>query len=115
MATSQSTIDFLLDQLSAAGPVTAKKMFGEYCLYYSGKPIALVCDDQLFLKRTSAGRNIISGVIESSPYPGAKPHFLVTADLWEDKEWLNQLIQSTANELPKPKARKRNAKPRSTQ
>ena len=32
MATSQSTMDFLLDQLSGCGPVTARKMFGEYCL-----------------------------------------------------------------------------------
>ena len=47
MGTRQSTIDHLLDQLAAAGPVSVRKMFGEYCLYLAGKPVGLVCDDQL--------------------------------------------------------------------
>jgi DNA transformation protein len=103
MATSQNTVDFLLDQLAGVGQVTAKKMFGEYCLYLEGKPVALVCDDQVFLKPTNAGRGMIPKITEALPYPGAKPRFLITADLWEDKEWLCQLIQATANELPLPK------------
>jgi TfoX/Sxy family transcriptional regulator of competence genes len=107
MGTSKSTMDFLLDQLSGVYQVSAKKMFGEYCLYLADKPIALVCDDQLFIKPTSAGRGLISKVIEGYPYPGAKPHFLVTADLWEEREWLGRLIQVTANKLPQPKLRKK--------
>jgi len=107
MATSQSTIDFLLDQLSGAGQVSTKKMFGEYCLYLAGKPVAFICDDQMFLKPTNAGRGMILNVTEGFPYPGAKPYFLITADLWEDSEWLGQLIQATANELPQPKPRKK--------
>ena len=107
MATSQSTIDFLLDQLSGAGQVSTKKMFGEYCLYLAGKPVAFICDDQMFLKPTNAGRSMISNVTEGYPYPGAKPYLLITADLWEDSEWLGQLIQVTANELPQPKPRKK--------
>lgn len=103
MATAQSTVDFLLDQLSSTGKVSTKKMFGEYCLYLEGKPVALICDDQMFLKPTNAGRSIIPKIVEGSPYPGANPHFLITADLWEDREWLSQLIQATANELPQPK------------
>ncbi len=58
MATAQNTIDFLLDQLSGAGEVSAKKMFGEYCLYLAGKPVGLVCDDQLYLKPTKAGKSM---------------------------------------------------------
>lgn len=109
MATSKTTIDYLLDQLSGLGQVSAKKMFGEYCVYLAGKPVALVCDDQLYLKPTSAGRDFVVKVIEEPPYPGAKPHLLVTADLWEDREWLNQLILVTANELPQPIPKKKNA------
>jgi len=108
MATSQSTIDYLLDQLSDLRDVSAKKMFGEYCLYLAGKPVGLVCDEQLYLKPTKAARAMISDIAEGSPYPNAKPHILVTADLWEDGEWLAELIQATAGELPapKPKAKK---------
>lgn len=84
-------------------------MFGEYCLYLAGKPVAFICDDQMFLKPTSAGRSMISNVTEGYPYPGAKPYLLITADLWEDREWLNQLIQATADALPQPKPKKKTA------
>lgn len=109
MATSQSTMDFLLDQLSDLANVSSKKMFGEYCLYVAGKPVALVCDDQLFLKPTSVGRAMVQQVIEGAPYSGAKPHLLITADLWEDRDWLTKLIQATDNELPFPKPKKKKA------
>ena len=106
MATTRNTIDFLLDQLSGVGEASAKKMFGEYCLYLAGKPVGLVCDDQLYLKPTQAGMNLIAKVVEDSPYPGAKPHLLITADQWEDREWLCALVRATAHELPLPKPRK---------
>ena len=40
MATSQSTVDFLLDQLTGQGMFSVRKMFGEYCLYLAGAPWA---------------------------------------------------------------------------
>jgi len=110
MATTQDTVDFLLDQLTGAGEFTVKKMFGEYCLYYAGKPIGLVCDDQLYLKPTAVGRAMIANAVEGNPYPGAKPHLLITPDQWEDAEWLRALVQVTARELPLPKARTRKAR-----
>ena len=55
MPTSQSTIDFLLDQLSGLPRVRARKMFGEYALYCQEKVVALVCDNQLFVKITPEG------------------------------------------------------------
>lgn len=106
MATTQNTIDFLLDQLSSLGSASAKKMFGEYCLYLSGKPVGLVCDGQLFLKPTDAGKGKLSKVVEGAPYPGAKPHLLITPDQWEDSEWLCDLVRATDRELPLPKVRK---------
>lgn len=109
MATSQATINFLLDQLAGLANVSTKKMFGEYCVYLAGKPVALVCNDQLYLKPTKAGRSIVEQAIEGDPYPGAKPHLVITADLWEDRDWLKQLIQATDNELPLPKPKKKNA------
>lgn len=103
MATTQNTIDFLLDQLSSLGTASVKKMFGEYCLYLSGKPVGLVCDDQLYLKPTEGGKLHLSAVVEDSPYPGAKPHLLITPDQWEDAAWLCDLVRATDRELPLPK------------
>jgi DNA transformation protein len=111
MATDQNTIDFLFDQLSRLGGASTKKMFGEYCLYLFGKPVGLVCDDQLFLKPTKAGRAMLAQVVEGSPYPCAKPHLLITPDQWEDAEWLCELVRATDRELPMPKPKIKKPKP----
>ncbi len=103
MATDQNTVDFLLDQLAKLGGASTKKMFGEYCLYLAGKPVGLVCDDQLYLKPTKAGKAMLKQAVEGSPYPGAKPHLLITPDQWEDAEWLCELVRATDRELPLPK------------
>jgi DNA transformation protein and related proteins len=110
MATDHNTMAFLLDQLSGLGEASGKKMFGEYCLYLSGKPVGLVCDDQLYLKPTQAGRALIAKVVEGAPYSGAKPHLLLTPDQWEDAEWLCNLVRATARELPQPKPKVRRRK-----
>lgn len=107
MATAQSTVDFLTDQMSSAGSVRSRKMFGEYAIYCNEKVVALVCDDQLCIKPTDAGKMMIDDCEETPPYPGAKPHFLIGEEHWHDREWLCELIQKTADALPAPKKKKR--------
>lgn len=77
-------------------------MFGEWAIYGKGKVIALVCDNQLFVKPTAGGRAFAGPLEEASPYPGAKPCLQVT-DRLDDHEWIRKLIQITAKELPAPK------------
>ena len=103
MATKQHILDFILEQMSGVPDVTARKMFGEFAIYSTGKVVALVCDDQLFVKPTDPGKNFIGTVTEGAPYPGAKPCFLIEGDQWEDGDWLSELIRLTANALPLPK------------
>ncbi len=107
MATKQSIVDFLTDQISGAGNIRTRKMFGEYSLYCNEKVVALVCDDQLYVKPTNAGREFIDNLEESPPYPGAKNYFLINGDLWDDSGWLTKLISKTAEELPLPKPKKK--------
>ena len=106
MASKQSSVDFVLEQMSGAGPVAARKMLGEYGIYCRDKVVALLCDNQLYVKPTLAGKAFIGEAEEGFPYPGAKAWFLVAGDLWEDRDWLSRLIQITADELPLPKAKK---------
>ena len=106
MSTKQATIDYLLDQSSKAGDVTAKKMFGEYALYLQGKVIALVCDDQLYIKPTDTGKEFLKDPIDAPPYPGAKMYFLISGDMWEDRDFLTELFQITAEAVPFPKKKK---------
>lgn len=52
MASEQHTADFIVEQMSHAGDMRTRKMFGEYALYCDDKVIAFICDDQLYLKIT---------------------------------------------------------------
>jgi len=56
MSVSPSYKAFVLDQLSAAGAVTAKSMFGGVGLYCQGLFFALIDDDTLYLKVDDATR-----------------------------------------------------------
>ncbi len=107
MATDRKTVDYLVEQMAAAGVVTAKPMFGAYGVYCDGKMIAIIDDEQLFLKPTVGGRALARDAEEAAPYPGAKPHLRLDADRWEDREWLADLVRVTAAELPAPKPPKR--------
>jgi TfoX/Sxy family transcriptional regulator of competence genes len=99
MSSQQGTVDFIVEQMAKAGVVSARKMFGEYGIYCDGKMVALVCDDQLFVKPTAAGRTFIDDVTEGAPYKGAKPCFVIPPEKWEDHEWLAELIRISTTEL----------------
>lgn len=110
MSSDKSYVDYYLEQMANAGALTSRKMFGEYAIYNDGKVVALVCDNQLFVKPTEAGRKFIGNVVEAPPYPGAKPSFLINEQC-EDHEWLTQLIVLTTRELPMPKPKVKKKKP----
>ncbi len=105
MATKQSTVDFLVEKISSAGVIRTRKMFGEYAIYCHDKVVALICDDQLFIKPTLFGRAFIGTPEEVPAYPGSKPYFLIEEDRWEDAQWLSELISITAKALPHPQRR----------
>jgi DNA transformation protein len=110
MASKQATVDFITEQITGAGKIRNRKMFGEYAIYCNEKVVAFVCDDQLFVKPTHAGRMFLETVDERPAYPGSKPYFYIAGDLWEDHQWLTELIAKTAEELPFPKPKKRKQK-----
>lgn len=79
-------------------------MFGEYGIYCNGKIFALICDDQLFIKITEAGK-MLAPEIETAPlYNGAKPYFLI-GDI-DNKDFLTQFVIETCKELPASKPKK---------
>ena len=100
-------VNYVCGQLSDAGEITNRKMFGSYGIYLDGKFIALISDDQLFLKPTSVGRTILESPIEEPPFPGAKDWFLI--EELDNGELLTRLLIATWEELPflKPKKAKK--------
>lgn len=102
MSSDEKFVAHVCERMAAAGAITSRKMFGEYAVYCGGKVVALICDNQLFVKPTAAGKAILRRPIEKPPYPGAKPHYLIDDGL-DDKPWLSRLVAATAKELPAPK------------
>jgi TfoX/Sxy family transcriptional regulator of competence genes len=111
MPTQQRTVEFLLEQMAGAGSLAARPMFGEYAVYVDAKVVALICDDQLYVKPTPAGRALLGpGWPEAPPYGGAKPSLVIPGDRWDDRAWLAALVRATADALPAPKPKKPEAR-----
>lgn len=102
MASNQDFIDYVCEQGDLAGRISTKKMFGEHALYVDDKLVALICDNQVFVKPTDEGRQLLGSVTEASPYPGAKAHFQVDEHL-EDRKLFQELLLVTASAVPQPK------------
>lgn len=107
MGTRADTVEHLLDALASL-PLSARKMFGEYALYLDGKVVALVCDDQLYLKPTPGALSALPDCPQGHPYPGARLHLLVT-DALDDPDPVIAALKAIAAEslAPKPKKPKK--------
>ena len=111
MPSDHEFVEYVLEQIDNAGEMTHRQMFGGHTLYCQGKVVALVCDGQLFVKPTEAGRSFIGDVVEAPAYPGAKMSFLIEEQL-DDRDWISQLIRLTEQSLPAPKPKKKKGKRR---
>jgi TfoX/Sxy family transcriptional regulator of competence genes len=105
MSSNMDTVQFICDQAGLGAQLSYRKMFGEYALYIDGKVVALVCDDQLFLKPTAEARAYLGTVVEAPPYKGAKDFYLLSSVL-DDPERLGAVLSLTATVLPAPKPKR---------
>ena len=107
MSTQLSTIEFLLEKLDDYKRFTTRKMFGEYALYADGKVVALVCDDQLYVKIVPASAALAEICEQDTPYPGAKLYYLVEehqlSTITELPEILIEIATSLPTKIPKKK------------
>lgn len=109
MATSKTTVEYILDQLTPL-PVRARAMFGEYGLYCDEKIVALICDDTLYIKPSPISDALFVVTEMAPPYPGAKNYYVVPEERLEDRAWIQEVVARTAASLPAPKPKKRSAK-----
>lgn len=93
MAVSNDFLEYMLDQLSAWGGVTERRMFGGAGLYRDGKMFGLVADDVAYLKvdETNKDKFLMAGSSPFKPYPD-KPttmsYFEIPPDILENPEAL---------------------------
>ena len=110
MATQKETIEFILEKLGGSKRFTARAMFGEYALYADGKVVALVCDDQLYVKILPASEELEKECEKGEPYPGAKPHYVVEEAQVSHFESLPDILLNIARSLPAKKKKTKRSK-----
>lgn len=106
MASSKEYLTFILEQLSDLDGVSYRAMMGEYILYYKEKIIGGIYDDRLLVKPVKSAQKYIPEAVLVSPYSGAKEMLLV--DNLDSKDYLTTLFKAMFDELPAPKAKRKN-------
>lgn len=102
MATDLNYVQFVCECLRGESP-TYKKMFGEYMVYIDGKPILLVCDNTVFVKKYVELADLLHDADCGYPYDGAKEHYILDV---ENQELTQKVIEILKSIVPLPKKRK---------
>lgn len=105
MATTKEYADFVCERVMQYGMVRAKKMFGEYMVYVDDRPILLLCDNTVFVKKLPEITALLQDASCGYPYKGAKEHYILDI---ENEALTGELIPilREITPLPKPKKKK---------
>ncbi len=103
MSTQKETVEFILQKLNTGKLFSTRAMFGEYVLYAKEKVVALICNDQLYVKILPASKELENICEKDEPYPGAKPHYLVEEDQLSKISNLSGILLDISDSLPEKK------------
>ncbi len=110
MGTKKASAEFILEQLGHPDRFSVRSMFGEFALYADGKPVAFICDDQLFVKIMAESAELERRCERAPAYPGSKDYYLVPEDVITGERKLPDLLLRMSATLPLPKAKKKIAR-----
>lgn len=105
MATPVDFIEYVCEQISGVGDIRYRKMFGEYMVYVNDKPIFLVCDNTVFVKKLDCIADKMREADTGVPYTGAKEHYILDI---ENAGFSREIVAmlEPVTPLPKPKKKK---------
>lgn len=100
MTVSNDFLAFILDQVSAWGGVTSRRMFGGAGLYRGGKMFGLIADDVAYLKvdRANKDKFIEAGASPFKPFPDkpiTMPYYEIPVEILENSEELIKWAQES--------------------
>jgi len=105
-----TTIDFVLfvwEPIHRPGETRYRKMFGEYMVYVNDKPLLLLCDNTVFVKKLSCVESYLKNSATGFPYKGAKEHYVLDI---EDTELCRNVIAELEKVIPIPTPKRRKTK-----
>lgn len=113
MATSADFIRFVCEQIDGDYSVTYKKMFGEYMVYVNDKPVLLVCDNTVYVKKLTELTELMASADIGIPYGGAKEHYILdveNSELTENVIEVLERITLLPKKKPKPSSARKDDK-----
>ena len=102
MATSEEFIYYVCEQLKGIGIIRYKKMFGEYMVYINDKPVVIVCDSTVYVKKLDCIQELMKDAEVGFPYKGAKEHYILDIDDSTFSKCIVEKVESVT-EVPKKK------------
>ena len=97
--------EYVRDRFSEFGDIVIKSMMGGYLVYYNGKLIGDICDNEMFLKRTPTSDRLLAESELRYPYEGSKT-LMHVFDRFEDTDLIAELMEGMYAELPEKKSKK---------
>lgn len=97
--------EYARDSFSKSGDIVIKSMMGGYLVYFNGKLIGDICNNELFLKRTPTSDRLLADSELRYPYEGSKT-LMHVFDSFDDKALILELLDSMYAELPEKKPAK---------
>ncbi len=104
MGTSAEYVEYVCEQIQGTGLIRHRKMFGEYMVYVNDKPVLLVCDHTVFVKKLPCLAEKMQDAPCGFPYTGAKEHYILDID---NAGFSREIVADieAATPLPKPKTK----------
>ena len=97
--------EYVRERLSAAGDIVIRAMMGGYLVYFNGKLIGDICDNELFLKRTPTSDRLLADSELRYPYEESNT-LMHVFDRFEDTDLIVELLEGMYLELPEKKPKK---------
>ena len=97
--------EYVREAFSVAGDNKIKSMMGGFLVYFNGKLIGDICDNELFLKRTPTSDRLLADSELRYPYEGSKT-LMHVFDRFEDAALVQELLDGMYLELPEKKPAK---------
>ncbi len=104
MSSTQEYVEYVCSQIEGCGAIRSRKMFGEYMVYCNDKPVLLVCDNTVYVKKLDNITAQLSAAACGVPYTGAKEHYILDI---EDSDFAKAIVSQVEAVTPIPKPRKK--------
>ena len=97
--------EYVRESFSLAGDIVIRSMMGGYLIYFNGKLVGDICDNEVFLKRTPTSDRLLADSELRYPYDGSKT-LMHVFDRFEDTDLIAELLNGMHAELPEKKPKK---------